>query len=176
MRMLHNGPWLCIMLNSFHILAVIWLLWRKMLEWWAFIDSATINCLRIEIWCQLSLPINKNNKAFLLHNKLPSHWSSYPLGPTKAALVDVHSTSAPELKTVYNWVSEFKRSLTSTSDEQRSVLSLEVLRQRWTISSIWCWVIEEFRERVGSFVFNFTWKMVSQNIGTSGIAIAHGGE
>ena len=38
----------------------------------------------------------------------------------KAELDEVHDTSAPSFKTVYNWVDEFKRNRISTRDEPRS--------------------------------------------------------
>ena len=38
----------------------------------------------------------------------------------KAEFDEVHGTSAPSFKTVYNWVNEFKRGRTSTRDEPRS--------------------------------------------------------
>ena len=41
---------------------------------------------------------------------------SLTLKEIKAELDNVHSTSAPQFVTVYNWVNEFKRSRTSTCD------------------------------------------------------------
>ena len=44
----------------------------------------------------------------------------------KAALDEVHSTSAPVFTTDYNWVNEFKRGRTSTKEEHRSGRLVEV--------------------------------------------------
>ena len=44
----------------------------------------------------------------------------------KAELDEVHGTSAPVFATVYNWINEFKRGLTSTKVEHRSKLPVEV--------------------------------------------------
>ena len=44
----------------------------------------------------------------------------------KAELSEVHGTSAPVFATVHNWVNEFKRDRTSTTDEHRSGRPVEV--------------------------------------------------
>ena len=48
------------------------------------------------------------------------------LNEVKAELDEVHGTSTPVFTSVYNWVNEFKRSRTSTKDENRSGRSVEV--------------------------------------------------
>jgi histone-lysine N-methyltransferase SETMAR len=65
----------------------------------------------------------------------------------KAELDEVHGTSAPSIQTVYNWVNEFKRGRTNTSDAERSGRPNEVTTPE-IVDKIHDMVLEDRRVKV----------------------------
>ena len=117
-------------------------------------------------------------KHFYLKGKTPKE--------IKAELDDVHGTSAPAFKTIYNWVNKFKRGRTSTSDEHRSGRPLEVSTPE-IIDKIHDMVVTDRRVKVdelvdatgishGSVISILHEKLGIKNIGKMGAAFTHSRE